>query len=104
MVLLVADDPGRSHDLESGGDEQGPGVADAVGLEPLDLLDDAEAQGAERDLGVDEEHPLELLGRERVAAPLLEAPREGGDVLAGELQAGRGGVAAEGEQAVRSSP
>ena len=54
VILLLADDPGLADDLEPAGDEQGLGIADPVGLEPIQLLDDAQGEDAERDLGVDQ--------------------------------------------------
>ncbi len=39
MVLPVADDPRLAQHPHAVGHQQGPGVADAVRLEPLDLLD-----------------------------------------------------------------
>ena len=55
-----------------------PGIADSVGLELLDLFDDAERRDAERDLGVDHDLALELLGstasvRQRSSKPRGES-------------------------------
>ena len=100
VVLLLADDPGLAHDPDVAGQEQRPGIADAVGLQLLDLLDDPKVSMPSEDLGVDREHLLELLGRERAAAVLLEPLGEDGQVTAGELQAGGRLVAAEADQAL----
>ena len=59
-----------------------------------------EREHPERDLGVDREDLLQLFGRERVAAMLVEPFGEDGKVADGELQARGGLVAAEADQAL----
>ena len=55
---------GWAGDFQVGGQQQGPGIADAVWLELFDLLDDSESQSSQQDLGVDHDFALELLLRE----------------------------------------
>ena len=45
---------------KAAGQKHGPGIGNAVRLELLDLLDDAQRQDAQRDLGVDRQLSLEL--------------------------------------------
>ena len=98
VVLAVADDPGFADDADPVGHEQGPRVADPVGLERLDLVDDARGQEAQGDLGVDLDPFLRLFGGQGRSAVVVEPLGEGGELRAGELQARGGGVAAEADQ------
>ena len=95
---------GLADDLEPGGDEQRLGVADAVRLEAVELLDDAEAERAEGDLGVHMEDAFESSGVRVSRHRSSKSSREGRDVLAGEFQAGGGRVPAEGRAGVPRSP
>src|SRR5262249_43839947 len=61
MIFVFADWARLAYDLKIARQEEGLGVADAVGLEPLDFLYDAEIECTQHDLGVDRENSLELL-------------------------------------------
>ena len=75
VLFRLAHGPGLAGDHKIARHQNGPGIADSVRLEVLDLLDDAQAQSPERDLGVDRSRALELLG---LSASAGTAPRTGG--------------------------
>ncbi len=99
MVLALAHHPRLAHDPDLAGQQQRPGIADAVRLEPLDLFDHAEREHSQRDLGVDGSTFCNCSGVRSCSAAFLEVRGERFESGPVELQPGGGLVAAEGDQA-----
>src|SRR5262249_52405187 len=102
MILLLTDDPGLADDLELSGHEQRFRIADSRGLEPVELLDDAYAEGRKGDLRIEKQDALKVLGREGDAAALLEKLGEGVDLIARHFQARSRGMTPEGGERLRA--
>src|SRR5205807_6083698 len=103
MAFAAAYFSGRAIELEPRGQEERPTVFGPIGFQPVQVLEQSQRQGAERDLGVDHQLRRRGAGLEMFGGIIAEMVSKGVDRIRIDFETGSGGMAAVADKVVAAS-